>query len=133
MNTQESFNLNKLRCEVAMQQALQSWQPKPQIYGMECPKCKSHLLGKHGREPDGVQRYICKNCSRVFRARPLMACNCLIPGKELSCQSCPQFQEFLDIVKQKMDILRFLSFEELQNLKVSHEVTQNAKSIADCE
>lgn len=126
MNTQESFNLNKLRCEVAMQQALQSWQPKPQVYGMECPKCNSNLLGKHGREPDGVQRYICKNCSRVFRARPLITCNCLIPGKELRCQSCPQFKEFLGIVKQKMDKLGFLSFQELQSLKLPSETTQNS-------
>lgn len=131
MNTQESFNLNKLRCEVAMQQALQSWQPKAQVYGMECPKCNSHILGKHGRELDGVQRYICKDCSRVFRARPLMTCNCLFPGKELRCQHCPQFQEFLGIVKENMVKLRFLSFQELENLKLSHEASQNAKFVED--
>lgn len=126
MNTQESFNFNKLRCEIAMQQALQSWQPKPQVYGMSCPKCNSNLIGKSGREPDGVQRHVCKNCDRVFRARPLITCNCLIPGKELRCQSCPQFQEFLEIVKQKVDDLRFLSFQELQNRKLLFDNTHNS-------
>jgi hypothetical protein len=37
MNAKSDFYLNKLRCEVAMQQALQEWQPKPKTYGMECP------------------------------------------------------------------------------------------------
>ncbi|MBD2596534.1 hypothetical protein H6G74_19675 [Nostoc spongiaeforme FACHB-130] len=133
MNTQERFNLNKLRCELAMQQALQEWQPKPQIYGMECSKCNSKLIGKNGRETDGVQRYVCKNCSRVFRARPFLTCSCLIPGKELKCQSCPQFQEFLGIVKQKVDKLRFLSFQELQSLKATSESTQNLMFTADYE
>jgi hypothetical protein len=50
----------------------------------------------------------------------------LIPGKELRCQSCPQFQEFLGIVKQKVDKLRCLSFQDLQSLKLSSETTQNS-------
>ncbi|MBW4596855.1 MAG: hypothetical protein KME46_29180 [Brasilonema angustatum HA4187-MV1] len=117
MNTQESFDLNKRRCEVAMQQALQSWQVKPQTYGMECPKCNSTMIGKNGH-CGGVQRYFCKNCHRNFKQRPLLECDCLIPGNQLKCQSCPQFKEFLEIVKQKVDDLRKLSLIELQNLKL---------------
>ncbi|MBW4597766.1 MAG: hypothetical protein KME46_33890 [Brasilonema angustatum HA4187-MV1] len=108
MNTQESFDLNKRRCEIAMQQALQSWQVKPQTYGMECPKCNSTMIGKNGH-PGGVQRYFCKSCHRNFKQRPLLECDCLIPGNQLKCQSCPQFKEFLEIVKQKVDDLRKLS------------------------
>lgn len=122
MNTQESFDLNKLRCEIAMQQALHSRQAKPQNYGMSCPKCNSTLIRKNGRSPDDVQRYLCKNCHRNFKQRPLLECDCLIPGHQLKCQSCPQFKEFLEIVKHKMDDLRKLSLIELQNLKsLSHE------------
>lgn len=122
MNTQESFDLNKLRCEVAMQQVLLRWHPKPQIYGMSCPKCNSTLIGKNGHSPDGVQQYLCKNCHRNFNERPLIDCDCLIPVHQLKCQCCPQFKEFLEIVKHKMDDLRKLSLIELQNLKsLSHE------------
>lgn len=116
MNTQKIFDFNKLRCEVAMQQALQEWQPQPKIYGLECPRCNSTRLVKIGR-PDGIQKYVCNDCDRTFKERPRFVCECLIPGHQPKCQSCPQFQEFLALVKQKMDELRCFSFQELQNLK----------------
>ncbi|MBD2438772.1 IS1 family transposase [Nostoc sp. FACHB-110] len=118
MNTQKIFDLNKLRCEVAMQQALQEWQPQPQTYGLDCPKCNSTQLVKMGRY-NGKQKYLCNDCDRIFQERPRLKCECLIPGHQSNCQSCPQFQEFLALVKQKMDELRILSFQELQNLKSS--------------
>ncbi|MDZ8186451.1 MAG: hypothetical protein RMX96_16575 [Nostoc sp. ChiSLP02] len=123
MNTQKVFDLNKLRCEVAMQQALQKWQPQPKTYGIECPRCNSTRLVKNSRY-NGIQKYLCNDCDRIFKERPRFVCECLIPGNQLKCQSCPQFKEFLGLVKQKMEELRFLSFEELQNLKSSDTVTE---------
>ncbi|HLO85334.1 MAG TPA: hypothetical protein VK203_10025 [Nostocaceae cyanobacterium] len=101
MNTEEQFLLNKLRCELAMQQALQSWHPKPRVFGIECPRCKSDIIGKHGTIK-GVQKYICKSCHRTFIERAKLVCDCLIPGQQLKCQRCPQFKEFLEIVKERM-------------------------------
>ena len=123
MNTQKIFDFNKLRCEVAMQQALQKWQPQPKTYGVGCPRCNSTGLVKTGRS-DGVQKYLCSDCDRTFKERPRFVCECLIPGHQPKCQSCPQFQEFLGLVKQKMDELSFLSFQELQNLKSSYTVAE---------
>ncbi|BAZ51961.1 hypothetical protein NIES4103_46200 [Nostoc sp. NIES-4103] len=123
MNTQKIFDLNKLRCEIAMQQALQEWQPQPRTYSIECPRCNSTLLVKCGRA-NGVQKYLCNDCDRTFKERPRFVCECLIPGHQPNCQSCPQFKEFLGLVKQKMDELRFLSFQELQNLKSSYTVAK---------
>lgn len=108
--------LNKLRCELAMQQALQEWQVKPQIYGMECPKCKSNQIWRCGIS-EGVQRYQCKNCQRRFQNRLQLVCDCLIPGKQVKCQDCPQFKEFLEIVKQKVDTLIDLSEIDLEKLE----------------
>lgn len=108
MNALSDFYLNKVRCEVAMQQALQEWQPKPKTYGMECPRCHSTLVVKKGQR-GGVQKYLCNDCYRSFKQRPLLECDCLIPGQQLKCQNCPQFKEFLGIVKQKTDSLRLLN------------------------
>ncbi|AVH61988.1 transposase [Nostoc sp. 'Peltigera membranacea cyanobiont' N6] len=123
MNTQKIFYLNKLRCEVAMQQALQDWQPQPKTYGFECPRCNSTRLVKI-RSSNSIQKYLCNDCDRSFQERPRFVCECLIPGHQLNCQSCPQFKEFLGLVKQKMDELRFLSFQELQSLKSSYTVAE---------
>lgn len=123
MNTQKIFDFNKLRCEVAMQQALQEWQPQPKTYGIGCPRCNSTRLVRIGRL-DGIQKYVCNDCDRTFKERPRFVCECLIPGHQSKCQSCPQFQEFLGLVKQKMDELRCFSFQELQNLKSSDTVVE---------
>lgn len=123
MNTQKIFDLNKLRCELAMQQALQKWQPQPKTYGLECPQCNSTRLVKSGRY-NGIQKYLCNDCDRTFQERPRFVCECLIPGTQLKCQSCPQFKEFLILVKQKMEELRCLSLQELQSLKSSATVTE---------
>jgi len=115
MNTQEIFYLNKLRCEVAMQQALQDWQSSPRFDGIECPKCQSRKISKNGC-PKGTQQYLCNSCGRVFKERPKIECHCLIPGQQPFCQDCPHFKKFLGSVKQKADGLRGLNLQELQSL-----------------
>jgi DNA-directed RNA polymerase subunit RPC12/RpoP len=115
MNTQETFYLNKLRCEVAFQQALSSWQPPLQLEGIECPRCQSRKIVKRGRER-GKQRYICRGCQRAFTERCQFKCDCEIPGRLLKCQDCPEFMQFLSVVKQKADTLRGLNQEELRRI-----------------
>ncbi len=116
MNTQEIFYLNKLRCEVAMQQALKDWQSSPQFSGIECPRCQSRQIAKNGC-PGGTQRYLCNSCGRAFKERPKIECHCLIPGQQPSCQECPHFKKFLGSVKQRVDSLRGLTLQELQRLQ----------------
>jgi hypothetical protein len=115
MNPQEAFYLNKLRCEVAMQQALKEWQPKPRSSGIECPRCQSSKIVRYG-SPGGKQRYFCNGCCRAFTERPTIECHCLVPGQQPHCQDCPQFKEFLALVEQKVDGLRGLNQQELQSL-----------------
>jgi hypothetical protein len=115
MNPQKTFYLNKLRCEVAMQQALQEWQPLHRSSGIECPRCQSPKIVRYG-SPGGKQRYFCNGCDRAFLERPTIECHCLVPGQQPHCQDCPQFKEFLDLVEQKVDGLRGLNPQELQNL-----------------
>ncbi len=115
MNTQEIFYLNKLRCEVAFQQALSSWQPPLQLEGIECPRCQSRKIVKRGRE-NGKQRYICRGCQRAFTERCQFKCDCEIPGRQLKCQDCPEFMQFLSLVKQKVDTLQGLNQEELRRI-----------------
>ncbi|MBD0344261.1 MAG: IS1 family transposase [Coleofasciculus sp. Co-bin14] len=114
MNPQETFYLNKLRCEVAMQQALKEWQPSPRSSGIECPRCQSPKIVRYG-SPGGKQRYFCNGCRRAFTERPKIECNCSHPGQQSSCQDCPQFKEFLALVEQKVDGLRGLNQQELQS------------------
>ncbi|MTJ52650.1 IS1 family transposase [Anabaena sp. UHCC 0253] len=127
MNTEEQFLLNKIRCEVAMQETLKSWHPKPINSEIECPRCKSNQIRKYGSF-QGVQKYICKKCKRTFLERPIFICDCSIPGKQLKCQKCPQFQDFLEIVRQRINSLATLSPVELQRLKLEIEMTNNALS-----
>ena len=117
MNTQEIFYLNKLRCEVAMQQALQDWQFSPQFEGVECPRCQLRKIVKSG-SPEGTQKYFCNGCRRAFKERPRIKieCHCLVPGQQPYCQDCPQFTEFFALVEQKVDGLRGLNLQELQTL-----------------
>ncbi len=116
MNPQETFYLNKLRCEVAMQQALKEWQPSPRSSGIECPRCQSSKIVRYG-SPRGKQRYFCNGCRRAFTERPKIECNCLIPGQQSSCQDCPHFKKFLAQVKQRVDSLQGLTLQELQDLQ----------------
>ena len=115
MNTQETFYLNKLRCEVAMQQALEDWQFSPQFEVVECPRCQLRKIVKSG-SLGGTQKYFCNGCRRAFTERPKIECHCLIPGQQPHCQDCPQFKKFLDLVEQKVDGLRGLNPQELQSL-----------------
>lgn len=117
MNPKETFYFNKLRCEVAMQQAVQEWQSSPRFEIIECPRCKSPNTSKNGCRR-GTYRYLCNSCRRIFKERPKFECYCLVPGQQPSCQDCPHFKRFLGSVKQKVESLRGLSWQELQRLQV---------------
>jgi hypothetical protein len=122
MKTQESFYLTKLRCEIAMQQALLEWQPvkldSQQDCELKCPRCQSTNIGTRGRAENGRQRYNCWGCRRSFTEQPKVEwhCNCLTPGSIPKCQDCPDFHPFLQLVKLKAETLRSLSEQELQQL-----------------
>ncbi len=116
MNTPEIFYINKLRSEVAFQQALKGWQPTPHKEEVECPRCQSKDLAKLGRRENGNRRYKCRSCQRGFAQKPCFKCDCLIPGGQLKCQDCVEFMQFMAQVKQIADSLRGLSREELQRL-----------------
>lgn len=124
MNTEEQFLLNKIRCEVAMQETLKSWHSKPMTSEIECPRCKSNQISKHGSF-QGVQKYICKKCKRTFLERPIFICDCSIPGELLKCQRCPQFKDFLEIIRDRINSLATLSLLELQRLKSETEITNH--------
>lgn len=122
MNLKETFYLNKLRSEIAMQQLLKDWQPRPPR--LECPQCKSGRVVKHGWA-NGKRFYLCNNCKRHFIERPIFECNCSIPGTNLRCQDCPQFQEFLPQFKKQVESLRNLNLNELEALAEQYAINHS--------
>ncbi len=113
MKIKQTFNLNRLRCEIAMEQSLKYWPiPKPR-QEIECPQCGSRSIGLFGWVK-GKQKYRCKDCRRYFRGRPRWECSCSIPGQDPKCQDCPDFNQFLTIIKQKTEELKHLSQKQLE-------------------
>lgn len=121
MKFQTVFNLNQLKCEIAMQRALKQWQG-PKVYGAECPFCGSTDYGKYCVE-NGKQRYRCRGCKRRFTERNQFECACQIPGRMTRCHECPGLQEFVELARQYSDKLRGLDLEQLQELKAEWEQT----------
>ncbi len=115
MKFQDVFNLNQLRCEIAMQRALKQWKG-PKVYGTECPFCGSTEYVKHSVE-NSKQRYRCRGCKRRFTERPQFECFCQTPGKTTNCQECPGFQAFVEVMRRYTAEFRGLNLQELQNLK----------------
>lgn len=113
------FNLNQLRSEIAMKQAIQHW-TGPKVHGEECPFCGSIEYVKYGLE-NSKQRYRCRRCNRRFTKRTQFECACQVPGRTIKCNDCPGFQEFIQIAHQYSDKLRGLSVEQLQAIKVELE------------
>lgn len=115
MNTQELFQLNTLRCEVAMQVVLKYWLPPHDYSSIKCPKCQSVdvFLGRRKTIPI----YRCRSCKSEFKPKLTMECSCSVPGSQPSCKDCPQFKKFLHEVRTVADNLRTLNLEELQRLK----------------
>lgn len=111
--TKSTFDLIKLRAEVAMQQVLVEHGHQPRVYGCECPFCQSTNFVKCGLE-NGKQRYSCRSCKRRFNSRPVFECDCLVVGQALKCQDCPQFQSIMQAAKQRIRELADWSVEELQ-------------------
>lgn len=111
--TKSTFDLIKLRAEVAMQQVLVEHGHQPRVYGRECPFCQSTDFVKYCLE-NGKQRYRCRSCKRRFNERPVFECDCLVVGQALKCQDCPQFQSIMQAAKQRIRELADWSVEELQ-------------------
>jgi Zn ribbon nucleic-acid-binding protein len=113
--TKSIFELSKLRAEVVTQQVLSEYQYQPKVYGNECPFCQSTDFVKYSVE-NGKQRYRCRSCQRRFTQRPVFVCDCLAPGQTAKCQDCPQFQDIMQMIRQRSKELAHWSAEELQNL-----------------
>ena len=111
--TKSTFDLFKLRAEVAMQQVLVEYGHQPKMYGRECPFCQSTDFVKYSFEK-GKQRYLCRSCKRRFNERPVFECDCLAIGQAPKCQDCPQFQSIIQAAKQRVRELADWSVEELQ-------------------
>jgi hypothetical protein len=108
-----TFDLIKLRAEVALQQVLVEHGHQPRVYGRECPFCQSTDFVKHSLEK-GKQRYRCRSCKRRFNERPVFLCDCSVVGQALKCQNCPQFLSIMEAAKQRVRELADWSVEELQ-------------------
>jgi len=121
MKFQDVFNLNQLKCEIAMQRALTRWQV-PKVYGTKCPFCGSTDHVKHSLE-NGKQRYRCQGCKRSFTERTQFECDCQRPGKTTKCHECPGFQAFVEVTRQYTAELKGLNLQQLQNLKAKLEST----------
>jgi hypothetical protein len=111
--TKSTFDLIKLRAEVALQQVLVEHGHQPRVYGRECPFCQSTDFVKYSFEK-GKQRYRCCSCKRRFNERPVFECDCLVVGQAAKCQDCPQFQSIMQAAKQRVQELADLSVEQLQ-------------------
>jgi PHP family Zn ribbon phosphoesterase len=110
-----TFDLIKLRAEVALQQVLVEQGHQPRVYGHECPFCQSTDFVKYSLEK-GKQRYRCCSCKRRFNERPVFKCDCLVVGQVPKCQDCPQFLSIMEAAKQRVRELADWSFEELQGV-----------------
>ena len=119
MKLKQTFDLNRLRCEIGMKQALKHWQLPHPIPEPECPKCQSKFITTYGWIK-GAQKprrqYQCKDCQRIFRERLRWECCCSIPGQKARCQNCPYFEHFLDSVKQKTEELKNFNQTQLKDL-----------------
>ena len=115
MKFKQTFDLNRLRCDIGMKQALENWQtPKP-WQKIKCPQCQSQSINflRYLRQH---HIYNCKDCQNTFKKRPKPYCSCSIPGQESKCQYCPYFEQFLTLVQQKTEKLKSLNQSELEAL-----------------
>ena len=113
MKLKQTFNLNRLRYEVAMKQSLQHWpilKPRQEI---ECPQCGSRSISLFGWVK-GKQQYQCTDCQHYFREKSRWECSCSIPGQDPKCQDCPDFNQFLTIIKDKNEELKQWSQKQLE-------------------
>jgi hypothetical protein len=113
--TKSTFELIKLRAEVALQQVLVEHGHQSRVYGGECPFCHSADFVKYSLEK-GKQRYRCCSCKRRFNERPVFECDCVGVGQAPKCQDCPQFQSIMEAAKQRVRELADWSVEELQGV-----------------
>jgi transposase-like protein len=114
MNAKIQFKHNKLRSQIALQEAIKSWQPDIQA-PIECPLCNSTEVRQRMRFRNG-NIYICRSCDQNFSEELLSGCRCWYPGRLQKCQNCPLFQSILPLVKDKVSSLRSKSLQELEQV-----------------
>ncbi|WP_414753188.1 hypothetical protein [Anabaena sp. CCY 9910] len=115
MNAIELLRLKQLRFQVASQLVLKEWQPKD-LSKPNCPKCHSPgFLTPHQSQEKRV--CYCIRCNYYFKE--IIAnhiCQCTVPGHDKVCYGCPHFQQFMELVDQRLVQLEQLNFVELQDL-----------------
>ncbi len=114
MNAQTQFKINKLRSQIALQEATKTWQPNVQT-PIECPFCKSLEVRQRMRSRNG-NTHICRSCGQNFSEELLCECRCWYPGRLQRCQDCPVFQSILPLVQERASSLRSKSLQELEIL-----------------
>lgn len=72
-----------------------TFQPIHRRQPSECPHCSSDLFVRKGRA-DGLQRYLCQNCSRTFNATT----GTLLSG----LRDKEQFEAFVDSVREGLSV-----------------------------
>jgi len=115
MNSQDIFQLNQLRSQIAMQEILQKVDLPPARQEVAiCPHCQ----GKAAKKPRlNQQIFLCVPCRQKFQQQLPIHCDCSRLGSIPLCQYCPHFQQVLAKVKKRVDELRPLGYTELKQIE----------------
>ncbi|MBH8566775.1 hypothetical protein I8748_32275 [Nostoc sp. CENA67] len=115
MNVIEILRLKQLRFQVASQLVLKEWKPED-LSKPKCPKCYSPgFLTPHQSQDSRV--CYCIRCNYYFKEIiATHSCKCAVPGDDKVCCGCPYFQQFMELVDQRLVELEQLSVAELQDL-----------------
>lgn len=115
MNAIELLRLKQLRFQVASQLVLKEWKPED-LSKPKCPKCYSPGFITPHQSQDNRVCY-CIQCNYYFKE--IIAthiCECAFPGNDKVCHGCPNFEQFMELVGQRLVELEQLNFVELQDL-----------------
>ncbi|MBD2480084.1 MULTISPECIES: hypothetical protein [Nostocaceae] len=115
MNAIELLRLKQLRFQVASQLVLKEWPPKG-FSKPKCPKCHSPGFSTSYQSPDNCICY-CIRCNYYFKKIiATHSCECAVPGSDKVCHGCPNFEQFMELVDQRLLELEQLSVAELHDL-----------------
>lgn len=108
----EVLRLKQLRFEVASQQVLRVWKPED-LSQPKCQKCNQIGFSTPYQRKEQAVCY-CLRCNSYFNVVPSdRICHCSVPGQVKTCHGCPNFDRFMNLVKEQLSDLEHLSLEEL--------------------
>lgn len=114
MNAIELLRLKQLRFQFASQLVLKEWPPKG-LSKPKCPKCHSQRFTTSYQSQDNLICY-CIRCNYHFKGMiATHSCECTVPGDDKVCHGCPKFEQFMELVGQRLVELENLSSEDLQS------------------